>query len=140
VVSALIVLTLLSSCCILDFDFVRYRDVMRVCPGIPVVLVGNKVDERDRKVKCKQITYHRGDRGSDVRPPRAPFPYYDLSAKANYNFEAPFLSFARQLLGDNSLRFVDTPAPAPPPPPPAVTTAEAPSSADMLTLTPRRAF
>jgi hypothetical protein len=30
-----------------------------VCENIPVVLVGNKVDAKDRKVKPKEITYHR---------------------------------------------------------------------------------
>lgn len=36
-----------------------YRDVFRVCDNIPMVLVGNKVDVKDRKVKAKAITFHR---------------------------------------------------------------------------------
>ena len=36
-----------------------YRDLERVCLNIPIVLVGNKVDIKDRKVKPKQITFHR---------------------------------------------------------------------------------
>ena len=30
-----------------------YKDLVRVCDQIPMVLVGNKVDVRDRKVKAK---------------------------------------------------------------------------------------
>merc|ERR1711959_17919 len=36
-----------------------HRDIVRVCENIPIVLVGNKVDVKDRKVKAKQITFHR---------------------------------------------------------------------------------
>jgi GTPase SAR1 family protein len=34
-------------------------DLVRVCENIPMVLVGNKVDVKDRKVKAKSITFHR---------------------------------------------------------------------------------
>jgi GTP-binding nuclear protein Ran len=30
-----------------------YKDLVRVCENIPVCLVGNKVDVKDRKVKAK---------------------------------------------------------------------------------------
>ena len=30
-----------------------HKDVVRVCDNIPIVLVGNKVDVKDRKVKAK---------------------------------------------------------------------------------------
>ena len=36
-----------------------HRDLVRVCENIPIVLCGNKVDIKDRKVKAKQITFHR---------------------------------------------------------------------------------
>ena len=36
-----------------------HRDLVRVCENIPMVLVGNKVDVKDRKVKAKSITFHR---------------------------------------------------------------------------------
>mmetsp|Transcript_42496 Transcript_42496/g.113360 ORF Transcript_42496/g.113360 Transcript_42496/m.113360 type:complete len:165 (+) Transcript_42496:203-697(+) len=36
-----------------------HRDLTRVCEQIPIVLCGNKVDIKDRKVKAKQITFHR---------------------------------------------------------------------------------
>ena len=66
----------------------RHRAVscqVRVCETIPIVLVGNKVDVKERKVKAKQITVHR----------KKNLQYYDISAKSNYNFEKPFLWLAR---------------------------------------------
>merc|ERR1719232_1656633 len=81
-----------------------YKDLTRVCEQIPIVLVGNKVDVRDRKVKAKQITFHR----------KKNLQYYDISAKSNYNFEKPFLWLARKLSGDNALHFVEAPALQPP--------------------------
>jgi GTP-binding nuclear protein Ran len=70
-----------------------YKDLTRVCDNIPIVLVGNKVDVRERKVKAKMITFHR----------RHNLQYYDISAKSNYQFEKPFLWIARRLSGDPNL-------------------------------------
>jgi len=81
-----------------------HRDLVRVCENIPMVLVGNKVDVKDRKVKAKSITFHR----------KKNLQYYDISAKSNYNFEKPFLYLARKLIGDPNLEFVAMPALAPP--------------------------
>ncbi|OQR67691.1 GTP-binding nuclear protein Ran-like [Tropilaelaps mercedesae] len=81
-----------------------HRDLVRVCEGIPIVLVGNKVDVKDRKVKAKSIVFHR----------KKNLQYYDISAKSNYNFEKPFLWLARKLIGDTNLEFVAMPALAPP--------------------------
>ena len=50
-------------------------------------LVGNKVDVKDRKVKAKQITFHR----------KKNLQYYDISAKSNYQFEKPFVWLLRRL-------------------------------------------
>lgn len=77
---------------------------MRVCENIPIVLCGNKVDVKERKVKAKTITFHR----------KKNLQYYDISAKSNYNFEKPFLWLARKLVGNQSLEFVAAPALAPP--------------------------
>ncbi|KAJ6236325.1 gtp-binding nuclear protein ran [Anaeramoeba flamelloides] len=74
---------------------VWYRDIVRVADTIPMVLVGNKCDIKDRKVRAKQITFHR----------RKNIPYYEISAKSNYNFEKPFLSLVRKLTGKPSLNF-----------------------------------
>ena len=81
-----------------------HRDLVRVCDAIPIVLTGNKVDIKDRKVKAKLITFHR----------KKNLQYYDISAKSNYNFEKPFLWLARKLVGDPNLLFVEAPALAPP--------------------------
>ena len=35
-----------------------HRDLVRVCENIPIVLCGNKVDIKDRKVKAKAIVFH----------------------------------------------------------------------------------
>jgi len=79
-------------------------DLVRVCENIPIVLCGNKVDVKDRKVKAKTITFHR----------KKNLQYFDISAKSNYNFEKPFLWLARKLAGNQSLEFVASPALAPP--------------------------
>lgn len=60
-------------------------------PGKPIILVGNKVDCRSHQVKHEDITYR---------------PYYDISAKSNYQFEKPFLHLARTLMNDDSVEFV----------------------------------
>lgn len=81
-----------------------HRDLVRVCENIPIVLCGNKVDIKDRKVKAKTITFHR----------KKSLQYYELSAKSNYNFEKPFLWIARKLIANPALTFVESPALAPP--------------------------
>ncbi|KAI9027207.1 P-loop containing nucleoside triphosphate hydrolase protein [Phycomyces nitens] len=80
-----------------------HRDLVRVCENIPIVLCGNKVDIKDRKVKAKTITFHR----------KKNLQYYDISAKSNYNFEKPFLWLARKLVANSNLDFVAAPALAP---------------------------
>jgi len=62
------------------------------------------VDVKERKVKAKQITFHR----------KKNLQYYDISAKSNYNFEKPFLWLARKLVGNSELAFVASPALKPP--------------------------
>ena len=68
-------------------------DLVRVCEQVPIVLTGNKVDVKERKVKAKTITFHR----------KKNLQYYDISAKSNYNFEKPFLWLARKLVGNPAL-------------------------------------
>jgi GTP-binding nuclear protein Ran len=80
-----------------------HRDLVRVCENIPIVLCGNKVDIKERKVKPKAIDFHR----------KKSLQYYDISAKSNYNFEKPFLWLARKLAGHADLEFVASPALAP---------------------------
>jgi len=80
-----------------------HRDIVRVCEHIPIVLVGNKVDVKDRQVKAKNIQFHR----------KRNLQYYDLSARSNYNFEKPFLWLARRLVNQPALTFVGQFAKAP---------------------------
>jgi len=61
-----------------------------------MVLVGNKVDIKDRKVLPKQISFHR----------KKNMQYYDMSAKSNYNFEKPFLYLCKKLLNDPDVNFI----------------------------------
>lgn len=75
------------------FTNTELGDLVRVCENIPIVLCGNKVDVKERKVKAKTITFHR----------KKNLQYYDISAKSNYNFEKPFLWLARKLVGNPSL-------------------------------------
>jgi len=81
-----------------------HKDLVRVCENIPIVLCGNKVDVKERKVKAKAITFHR----------KKNLQYYDISAKSNYNFEKPFLWLTRKLTGEPELEFVEMPALQPP--------------------------
>ena len=73
-----------------------YKDIVRVCENIPIVLVGNKVDVKDRQVKARQIQCHR----------KRNLQYYDLSARSNFNYEKPFLWLARRLCDNTKLEFV----------------------------------
>lgn len=102
-----------------------HRDLVRVCENIPIVLCGNKVDIKDRKVKAKSIVFHRKKNLQVVSKEfcwicwkinlyLGHWQYYDISAKSNYNFEKPFLWLARKLIGDPNLEFVAMPALQPP--------------------------
>lgn len=73
-----------------------YKDIVRVCENIPIVLLGNKVDVKDRQVKARAIQFHR----------KRNLQYYDLSARTNYNFEKPFLWLAKRLCNNKDLQFV----------------------------------
>jgi GTP-binding nuclear protein Ran len=81
-----------------------YKDLTRVCENIPIVLVGNKVDVKDRKVKGKQITFHR----------KKNLQYYDISAKSNYQYDKPFVWLLRRLANDTNLQLVEQPVLLPP--------------------------
>ncbi|KAG8760757.1 GTP-binding nuclear protein gsp1/Ran [Serendipita sp. 396] len=81
-----------------------HRDLERVCENIPIVLCGNKVDVKERKVKTSAVTFHR----------KKNLQYYEISAKSNYNFEKPFLWLGRKLVGNSGLELVAAPALAPP--------------------------
>ncbi|KAJ7354211.1 ras-domain-containing protein [Mycena olivaceomarginata] len=73
-----------------------HRDLERVCENIPIVLCGNKVDIKERKVKPSSVTFHR----------KKNLQYFEISAKSNFNFEKPFLYLGRKLIGSPDLAFV----------------------------------
>ena len=93
-----------AQCAIIMFDVTSrityknvpkwYKDITRICEGIPIVLVGNKVDEKNRKVKAKQILFAR----------KHGLQYFDVSAKSNYQFEKPFIWLLKKLTGDPNLK------------------------------------
>ena len=74
-----------------------YKELTRVCENIPIVLIGNKVDVAERKVKAKEILFHR----------KHGIQYYAISVKSDYQFEEPFLWIIRKLTGDPILFFVN---------------------------------
>jgi len=76
-----------------------HKDLTRVCEGIPICLCGNKVDCKERKVRPKDIQFHR----------RKNLQYYDISAKSNYNFEKPFLWICRKLTANPNCCFTEAP-------------------------------
>lgn len=81
-----------------------HKDLVRVCPDAHLVLVGNKVDVKERKVKAKQIVFHR----------KKNIQYYDISAKSNYQYEKPFLYLLRKMTNNPELVLEEQPALAPP--------------------------
>ena len=69
-----------GNCAIIMFDVTSrityknvpnwHRDLTRVCETIPIVLCGNKVEVKERKVKAKTINFHR----------KKNIQYYEISA------------------------------------------------------------
>jgi GTP-binding nuclear protein Ran len=76
-----------------------YKDITRVSGEVPTVLVGNKVDVKDRSVKARQILF----------PRKYGIQYYDISAKSNYQYEKPFIYLIRKLLNDPKVELVESP-------------------------------
>ncbi|XP_039487560.1 GTP-binding nuclear protein Ran [Drosophila santomea] len=81
-----------------------HRDLVRVCGNIPIVLCGNKVDIKQRKVRTRRIDFHR----------KKNLHYIEISAKSNYNIESPFVYLLRKLVDDPNLQLVKDPALKPP--------------------------
>ena len=70
----------------------------------PTIMVGNKADVENRKVKLKQITFHR----------KKNLAYNDVSAEANYEIEKPFIHLAKRLAKEQDLSLVESPVVQPP--------------------------
>eukprot|EP00026_Physarum_polycephalum_P011768 Phypoly_transcript_12012.p1 GENE.Phypoly_transcript_12012~~Phypoly_transcript_12012.p1 ORF type:complete len:259 (+),score=22.23 Phypoly_transcript_12012:233-1009(+) len=85
---------------ILMFDntsMVTYQSIKTIFkklePGIStlgIVIIGNKVDSKDRKVKAKDIVIHRQKNAQ----------YYDVSVKSSYNFVKPLIYLLRRMTGN----------------------------------------
>ncbi|KAJ7601566.1 ras-domain-containing protein [Mycena polygramma] len=73
-----------------------HRDLGRVCENIPIVLCGNKVDVKERKVKSSVVTFQR----------KKNLQYFEISAKSNHNLEKPFLWLGRKLVGQVSFAMI----------------------------------
>jgi GTP-binding nuclear protein Ran len=73
-----------------------YNDLVRVRPMVQVVLVGNKVDVRERKVSASQVTFHKA-RGMQ---------YIEISAKSGLHSDSPLEALAQRLLGDSELALI----------------------------------
>jgi GTP-binding nuclear protein Ran len=90
-------------CGIVTFDFLSHmtcrnvrnwiRKVERICGDIPIVVCGNKVEMKNRKVKDKHITIGKK------------FEYHETSVKSSYNLERPFLWLARKVHKCDHLQF-----------------------------------
>jgi 50S ribosomal subunit-associated GTPase HflX len=63
---------------------------------VQVVLVGNKVDVRERKVSASQVTFHKA-RGIQ---------YIEISAKSGLHLDSPLEALAQRLLGEPELTIV----------------------------------
>jgi GTP-binding nuclear protein Ran len=103
-----------ANCAIIMFDVAApatyrnvsswHRDLVHVCPNIPIVLVANKIDARERKVPSKRVKFHKKNNMC----------YFEISTKSNYHSEMPLLAIARHLTGNPQLTFTTAPVKLPP--------------------------
>lgn len=96
-----------SSGCIIMFDLcshITYKNICkwhssytRVCIDAPIVVLGNKTDVKDRKVKRnrERAPFHR----------KQNLPYFEVSVKTGANVDKAWLSLVRRLTGDSSIEF-----------------------------------
>ncbi len=71
-----------------------HKDLARVTAAIPVVLVGAKADDPDRKVNGEDLRY----------PKEHHIPYFSVSSQTCDNIEKPILRLLRDLVGDPGLQ------------------------------------
>ena len=92
-----------ANCAIIMFDLTARetlrsvklweKDLVKVCGDIPIVLVGNKCDSEDIKVKSNQIEKYLHEN----------MEYTSISCLTCENFEIPFLLILRKLLKNPKL-------------------------------------
>lgn len=75
-----------------------HRDVLRVCPDIPVVLCANKIDVKERKVKSKGITYHTKHKMG----------FYEISVKERTALKEPLEFLLQQVTKEPELTIKDS--------------------------------
>lgn len=74
------------------------KDAGRVVgEDVPVIVCGNKIDALNRKITEEMI--------KEVLPKTVP--YFNVSAKINYNVQTAVLELAKKLTGHSDLEFVD---------------------------------
>lgn len=70
-----------------------HRDLLRIVSTIPIVLVGNKADDPDRKVRHGDVEFHKEQE----------IPFFEISCLTKFQYELPILHILRSLIGDQSL-------------------------------------
>nr|QBK87254.1 MAG: Ras family GTPase [Marseillevirus LCMAC201] len=96
-----------ADACVLFFDVTREdtydslesheKNFKRVVGEKPMIICGNKHDEKNHQVGTTDFNFHRSRSNC--------YSFY-VSAKSNYNFEKPFLYLARMLTRHPDLKFV----------------------------------
>ncbi|KAL7523280.1 hypothetical protein ACHAXR_000107, partial [Thalassiosira sp. AJA248-18] len=76
-----------------------YKDLIRVCEDIPIVVTGNKVDDKKGRKTSSNNRFQRKNK----------LQHYWLSAKSGQNIDQPLLYIARMLTEDKRLGFVTAP-------------------------------
>ena len=79
-----------------------YKLVRDICPKIPVVLCGNKVDGNYRTVRQENVTYHN----------KVNIPYFEISVKMAMDCLEPFLYIFRSLVS-KKISYITIPLPSP---------------------------
>lgn len=97
---------MLAQCAIIMFDVTErasyaniakwYKDVERICGDIPVAIVGNKVESKDRKVAGKAI--------AKIKKPNVK--YFEVSTKEEIDAEKPFLWLIQQIKKNAGIKLV----------------------------------
>ena len=88
-----------ADCAIIMFDVTSmvtyqnvpkwFKDIVKTCGNIPITLVGNKVDDEDRKLFENDIKFHE----------KKGIHFWEVSAKDRHNIGMPFVCLLRKLTG-----------------------------------------
>ena len=77
-----------------------YNLIFKVCENIPIVLIANKIDSVDRKMKSKNIIFHR----------KHNLQLYEISSKSNCQIEGPFHFLLKKLTANPYLNVIEGPS------------------------------